>query len=609
MEVRYIGENIPGQCTKGYIYVVSYIENDNYHIIDNSGIATFYPASLFETVGGGPEDVVDYVAVKATSSEDEEYGRTLFNEGCDLIDTDGNGNKKDYIKAVELLEKAFELGNIDAANNLGMMYYRGYGVEKNNPLALKMFRKAAACGSDVAYEKLAMLYLKGHGVIQNKEIARDMYITLAAKKSTHAMNVLGYLYYHGIDDNPDYEKSFYWYSKSAEMEDKIGLEELGHFYEKGIYVKQDYKKAMDCYAEAAYKDDIYAFIDIGSMYYFGNGVKQDYGQALAWSKEAAIRGYGVAMNNIASLYENGYGVEKNFEVAYNWFKRALEAGFEYVKDAVEKLQQNNYKTACPLTGKKLDDCVCEECKNGDGCPYSFNSNTELKVLCPCCGEGYVELGHLYDVCEVCWWEDDPVQYWNPFYMGGANKQSLFQNKRAYKKGIRFPKRDMRFRQIKKARKMLKNMRKRIRESDPCPCCGKTMVEAFDTCPVCGWCNDYGSNWNPNERDMPNNDLSLNEARALFRETGKYIPYEGTYYKIRHKNKNLMDSRLESFMQKHLGVTKKQAEEMNYDDYEKLLEDAECLKIKLADEAGKTTENGETQDSIDAAHIVDWLNTL
>ena len=69
----------------------------------------------------------------------------------------------------------------------------------------------------------------------------------------------------------------------------------------------------------------------------------------------------------------------------------------------------------------------------------------------------------------------------------------------------------------------------------CPCCEKTMVSSFDECPVCGWVNDYGSNLNPDERDMPNNDLSLNEARAYFRKTGKPIPYEGTYYKKMHSH--------------------------------------------------------------------------
>lgn len=72
---------------------------------------------------------------------------------------------------------------------------------------------------------------------------------------------------------------------------------------------------------------------------------------------------------------------------------------------------------------------------------------------------------------------------------------------------------------------------------PCPCCGETEVQAYDTCLKCGWCNDPASNRNPDERDMPNNDLSLNEAKEYYRKTGKPIPYEGTYYKKKDQDKD------------------------------------------------------------------------
>lgn len=56
---------------------------------------------------------------------------------------------------------------------------------------------------------------------------------------------------------------------------------------------------------------------------------------------------------------------------------------------------------------------------------------EIKVLCPCCGEGYVEEGHNYDICDVCYWEDDPVQFADPDYRGGANRMSLNEARKAY----------------------------------------------------------------------------------------------------------------------------------------------------------------------------------
>ena len=69
------------------------------------------------------------------------------------------------------------------------------------------------------------------------------------------------------------------------------------------------------------------------------------------------------------------------------------------------------------------------------------------------------------------------------------------------------------------------MAKRI----PCPVCSREMLQAYETCPVCNWCNDPASNNNPDVGDMPNNDMSLNEARAYYREKGEPIPYKGTYY--------------------------------------------------------------------------------
>src|SRR5438876_1099928 len=48
-----------------------------------------------------------------------------------------------------------------------------------------------------------------------------------------------------------------------------------------------------------------------------------------------------------------------------------------------------------------------------------------KFPCACCG--YLTLTDSpgnYDICHVCFWEDDPVQFLDPWYVGGANKVSL-----------------------------------------------------------------------------------------------------------------------------------------------------------------------------------------
>lgn len=53
--------------------------------------------------------------------------------------------------------------------------------------------------------------------------------------------------------------------------------------------------------------------------------------------------------------------------------------------------------------------------------------------CPCCGFrtlAEAERGS-YDLCEICDWEDDGVQYRDPDYRGGANRESLNKARAAF----------------------------------------------------------------------------------------------------------------------------------------------------------------------------------
>ena len=61
---------------------------------------------------------------------------------------------------------------------------------------------------------------------------------------------------------------------------------------------------------------------------------------------------------------------------------------------------------------------------------ALNANCDLQP-CPCCGKRVItELGE-YEVCEVCRWEDDPVQSADPDFGGGANKLSLNEARRVW----------------------------------------------------------------------------------------------------------------------------------------------------------------------------------
>ncbi len=60
-------------------------------------------------------------------------------------------------------------------------------------------------------------------------------------------------------------------------------------------------------------------------------------------------------------------------------------------------------------------------------------DTIKKYYCPCCG--YKTLSYkppgTFLICEICYWEDDNIQFQDSLYSGGANKVSLIQGQKNF----------------------------------------------------------------------------------------------------------------------------------------------------------------------------------
>ncbi|HEY4831821.1 MAG TPA: CPCC family cysteine-rich protein [Waddliaceae bacterium] len=65
----------------------------------------------------------------------------------------------------------------------------------------------------------------------------------------------------------------------------------------------------------------------------------------------------------------------------------------------------------------------------------MNKEEEKGYPCPCCG--FLTLSEntheTFEICPVCNWEDDDVQFNNPDFRGGANEASLNEARENYKK--------------------------------------------------------------------------------------------------------------------------------------------------------------------------------
>ena len=58
----------------------------------------------------------------------------------------------------------------------------------------------------------------------------------------------------------------------------------------------------------------------------------------------------------------------------------------------------------------------------------------VKYPCPCCGYRTLteEPPGTFEICPVCYWEDDYVQYNTPTLKGGANAESLEEARANFK---------------------------------------------------------------------------------------------------------------------------------------------------------------------------------
>lgn len=59
---------------------------------------------------------------------------------------------------------------------------------------------------------------------------------------------------------------------------------------------------------------------------------------------------------------------------------------------------------------------------------------EERHKCPVCGKYMFEYRNCMDICDVCDWCDDAIQEDSPDYVGGANRMSLNEARKAYREG-------------------------------------------------------------------------------------------------------------------------------------------------------------------------------
>jgi localization factor PodJL len=139
----------------------------------------------------------------------EELGRRLIV---------GTGVPRDQPTGVAWFQRAADAGSPTAAFNVGVMYDRGFVLERNAEKAVEWYRKAITGGVAPAKHNLALMLREGRGAPQDGPKAAELLREAAHQGMTASMYALGDMYEHGGAVLKDPAAALAWFAITTELE-------------------------------------------------------------------------------------------------------------------------------------------------------------------------------------------------------------------------------------------------------------------------------------------------------------------------------------------------------------------------------------------------------
>jgi TPR repeat protein len=270
----------------------------------------------------------------------------------------------DVDEGINLLQKAKQLGSLDAYVRLGTLYHEGLIVKQQHEKAFQYFLHAAKKGHPVGQYYVAVCYLHGKGVKYKDEKAVNWMKKSADQNDAYAQDALADFYLLGKITAQNKPLGIEYKTKAAEQGLADAQIDLARCYATGYGVERDYQTAFDYYLAAAQSNKPYAVYQVGSylltgrvglspdpikafpwflkaaelndadgqaqvayQYLFGAGTSQNFDEGIRWllkaTKQENIYGYYVT----ATVYLKGLGVERDGLIAYKFMRQAAEKGY------------------------------------------------------------------------------------------------------------------------------------------------------------------------------------------------------------------------------------------------------------------------------------------
>ena len=130
----------------------------------------------------------------------------------------GAGVPKDQQAGAGWLLRAAQHGSAQSAFNVGVMYERGFVVERDSTRAVEWYRKAVEANLPMAKHHLALMLREGKGVPRNGQEAVDLLRSASRQGMTAAMFTLGDIYERGDVAPKDPAIALAWFAITAEFD-------------------------------------------------------------------------------------------------------------------------------------------------------------------------------------------------------------------------------------------------------------------------------------------------------------------------------------------------------------------------------------------------------
>jgi TPR repeat protein len=120
-----------------------------------------------------------------------------------------------YTKSLREFKALAARGDVAAQFRVGLIYYRGLGVQPNYPEALNWFKKAALHGHSLAQYNAGYMNEKGEGTPQDYMEAAKYYRQAAERGNQLAQYNLGFMYEKGQGVSSDEVQALMWYNLAS----------------------------------------------------------------------------------------------------------------------------------------------------------------------------------------------------------------------------------------------------------------------------------------------------------------------------------------------------------------------------------------------------------